>query len=262
MQTEILALKSAFENGCMAFCMWTLLALVAFAVLCATGALRDLIAKWTRLGRVDKAFIILAAAFMTLTGATKGINWSRVYEGGADTGISLVGIYTGISNEVVTAGGVTTTNEIPMVMYMWTGSGASQNTKVSYRFSDTNYWKAVTKTRIETGAEGVTNWVMFATAQNLSNFRYWWLGEDTPAVVITTIGIDITGFSAHGSGVTISWTCEDPRATTFKVLRKLTTDNSWIECGTTYEHTYVVNGFFLDKEWQWCVTSDFLEDGE
>lgn len=262
MQTEILALKSAFENGCMAFCLWTLLALGAAVLLCATGVVRDLVAKWTRMGRFDKAFVIVALAFMTLTGATKGINWSRVYEGGADTGIALVGIYTGISNEVVVVEGVTTTNQIPMVMYMWTGSGASQNTKVSYRFSDTNYWTAVTKTQVETGTVGSTNYVMFATASDLSNFRYWWLGEDTPAVVITTSGIDLTGFAAHGSGVTLTWTCEDPRATTFKVWRKLPTEQEWIECGTTYEHTYVVNGFFLDKEWQWRVTSDFLEDGE
>lgn len=240
-------------------------ALVCVGVAALFAALAPILntvwSKWLRLDGWGRSVCTAGFAFAVLYGGSKGF-WTPVRDGGADEGIGLVGIYTGVSNDVVEVAGVVTTNHIPMVAVMWTNGTVTAATPVSYRASNTNDWTAAVKTNPEIVTEGTTNILQFVVSEDLSGYPMWWAGDDLPATIITSVSIDITAYVETADYIRIEWACQQPLATEFNVYYKKTTDSDWSLVTTTSNKWIQVGGFYVGANGDWKITSSYLEDGE
>lgn len=213
--------------------------------------------------KVGRIFLALLAGFMAHYAATKqeGI-WTRVSSDGADAEIGLVGVYTATTNNVTETDGIAITNPVHLVAVAWTSGTVDASTAVSYRSADTNKWTEVEKTDVVFSAQGTTNMMQMVTAEDLSKYRFWWVGDDKPAVVITDSYIEITSFVATSTYVDISWKCSDERAKTFIVQRKGESDTDYTTVATVSGNTFRYSGFTVDKTVTWRIVSEFSTEDD
>lgn len=172
-----------------------------------------------------------------------------VYNAGADTGIALVGVFTEYDP----------TNDVTAVEVKFTGSNVGVLTPVSVRNSDREQWSALVKNNPAVTVDLPTNILSFAVSGNASTNRYWWVGSDTPAVIVETVGVTVTNFVASSKFVSILWTCDDPKATVFEVQRRRNAGSQWTTVGTTTEFGFVYSGFTVGETWHWRVSSTYAD---
>ena len=64
------------------------------------------------------------------------------------------------------------------------------------RNDETENWRELAKIGATVTSDLATNLLAFAVSGNAATNIYWWVGTETPAVIIETKGIEITRFSA------------------------------------------------------------------
>lgn len=148
-----------------------------------------------------------------------------------------------------------TTNDCTTVGVGFTGTNVTIDTSVSVRNWDTNPWTALDKIEPEISYDMATNVLLFAVAGNERGRRQWWVGVDTPAVIIETEGILIHQFEARSKYVMLSWSCDDPRAEAFEVQYRVRGETAWRTMGTTAELYYIHYGFTVGVNSEWRVIS-------
>ena len=185
-------------------CALAVMSIIWVAVLCGPAIRRDW-AKFRNRGVVEQCIIAVALANAIVYGAMK-----PVQNAGTDEGIALVGISVEYDG----------TNNVTAVEVKFTGSNVTTATPVSVRNAETEQWRGLVKVNPTVTTDLPTNVLAFAVAGNAATNRYWWVGVDTPAVIIESQGITITNYVATSKSVRIDWTCDDPKATVFAVQRK------------------------------------------
>lgn len=236
-------LIKAWQSGLTAAALFmlavTVVALVASAV---APMVREGWRKWRK--RASAGVAVAASAFAIIYGGSKGVN------AGADEGIVLVGVTVAYDP----------TNDVTSVAVAWTNGTVTTATPVSVRNAESEQWRELVKigAAIETGA---TNVLSFTVAGDESAHVFWWVGSDTPAVIVETAGITITDFVATSKSVSIAWTCDDEKAAVFAIQRRRRGTTTWETVGTTTEYSFTFSGFTVDKSWGWRIISTY-EEGE
>ena len=195
--------------------------------------------------KTKKALALLTIAFTFYGGAKHG----AVPNAGADAGIALVSVATEYDG----------TNDVTSVEVRFTGQGVTTATPVSVRNDQTELWRELEKIGAEVTTDLATNVLSFGVSGNVGTNRYWWVGTETPAVIIETKGIKIVHFAASSSSVQIMWTCDDPNATEFAVQRRRKRTAAWETVGVTTSFAYVYVGFTVGETWEWRVSATYRE---
>lgn len=200
-----------------------------------------------RIGIVDGLlFAIVGAAFFYYGGAKQAS-----VNAGADDGIELADVCVSYNS----------TNDITTVWVYYTAGTVTVDTPVSVRNAESEQWRELEKQNAETTTDLPTNILSFAVWGNAATNHYWWVGVDTPAVIIESEGIKITHFAATSKSVSIYWTCDDPRATTFQVQRRLRGTSEWETVAETPLPSYLHTGFTIDQSWEWRVIAVYPAEG-
>lgn len=234
---------------------------------CAREALSEAWAQYRKLGAFGQALIAVFFCGLAHYGATKGF-WQPVQHGGGDDQLTVCGIYTATSNDVVEVAGQTVTNQLPLVRVEFFGAGGTVDTPVSVRPSETNQWTQVAKLEpIKLYQDGVTNILEFVTETDYSTIAYWWFGNDLPAIVVTEEGIEIRQFVVTTKQVYFAWMCGEREAEHFYIQRKETTSKDWVTVATVPARYGVVNEatidcFTVDKTYDWRIMTEIAEGGE
>lgn len=240
----------ACQAGLVACCLYLA---ILFAIVCAAVVLRpvvrDMIERFRRRGPFEKSLLICAAALAVLYGGSKP---HPVENAGADEGISLVGIDADYDS----------TNDVTAVEVSFRGGNVTTATPVSVRNAETENWRELAKIGAAVTVDLPTNVLSFAAAGNVATNKYWWVGVDTPAVIIETVGITIERFAATSHTVQIAWTCDDPRAVLFEVQRQRYGAAAWETVCTTGAMSYVYTGFTVGETWAWRVISTYAAEGD
>jgi len=183
--------------------MIAFVALLAFATAPVIG---EAWRKWRKRGPMA-VIVGFAAVYLAMhCGATKP---HVVPNAGADDGIALVCIEAEYDS----------TNDVTAVNVKFTTGDVTTATPVLVRNAESEQWRELFKVDA-TVTPGQTNVLAFAVAGNAATNRFWWVGVDTPPVVIEDAGITITNFVATSKFVHIDWTCENPKATVFAIQRR------------------------------------------
>lgn len=244
-------LIKAWQSGLTAAALFmlavTVVALVAFAV---APVVREGWRKWRK--RASAGVAVAASAFAIIYGGSKGVN------AGADEGIALVGVTVAYD----------ATNDVTSVAVAWTNGTVTTATPVSVRNAESEQWRELVKigAAIETGA---TNVLSFTVAGDESAHGFWWVGFDTPAVIVETAGITITNFVATSKSVSIAWTCDATNQQYFTVQRKHPADAEWQVAGDVWTNTtFALSGFTVGETWMWRIIGerlptarDYVQDG-
>ncbi len=239
---EIDVIKTALVVAC------AVAALALWAVCFLAFVQRLVDAARRRLGAVDKGVLAVFAAALAIFAGAK----HRIVDAGADAGISLVSV--GVEYD--------STNETTSVEVRFVGDGVTTSTPVSVRNADTENWRELTKLGATITTDFTTNILAFTVAGEESTNRLWWVGVDTPAVIIETKGIEIQHFAASSSSVQIAWTCDDPNAAEFTVQRRRKGTSQWQTVGTTTSFAFIYVGFTVGETWEWRVSSTYQEENQ
>lgn len=240
-----------------AFAAWVtaggLLVLAGLLVACLVACL----AKWFGSARAvllrakkllvppwhDLVFIAFLAVF-TIHGGGKA-----VVNVGHDDGIVIVGLYANFTND-------TTAIEV-----YFTGSGVTVSTPVSVRNSPTEEWRELLKYNATITTDFTTNCLAFATLGDATTNRMWWVGYNTPAVIVEEAGIEIVSYLATSRSVEFGWSCDDAHATVFEVQRRHPGDAQWETVVTTSATSYRYDGFTIGESWEYRVISTYTKEG-
>ena len=222
-----------------------IVALVAFA---AAPVMKEAWTKWRKRGKLDKVVSLVAVGIAIAYGGSKSHD---VPNAGADDGIALVGISAEYDS----------TNDVTAVNVKYTAGDVTVSTPVSVRNAESEQWRALEKIDA-TVTTGQTNVLAFAVAGNAATNRYWWVGVDTPPVVIEDAGITITNFVATSKFVHIDWTCENPKATVFALQRQLEGEAQFETVTTTTANSITFGGFTVGKTTKWRITSTYTEGNQ
>lgn len=214
---------------------WAAIALAPFA--------RTLWARFRKSRPLKKAVWIVALTAATLYGGSK-------HNAGADEGIELAGLTTEYD----------ATNDVTSVEILFTAGDIATNTPVSVRNDLSEQWRELEKLDAAISL-GATNALTFAVSGNESTNAFWWVGFDTPAVVIETQGITITYFAASSSSVEMAWECDDPNAEVFEVQRRRRGVAEWETVGYMSSRGFIFVGFTVGETWEWRVSATY-EEGE
>ena len=141
----------------------------------------------------------------------------------------------------------------------FTGHNVTTATPVSVRNDQKEYWRELEKIGATVTTDLATNILAFAVAGDVSTNKFWWVGTETPAVIIETTGITITHFAASSSSVQIMWTCDDPNATEYMIQRRRKGTKQWETVGVTTSLAFVYVGFTVGETWEWRVVSTYEE---
>ena len=240
-------LVSAIQKG-LAVSLLYLLAVVVVVFLALTigPAVRRAVAEATKkMGKGQRALFLFAAALATMYGGAKHM---AVQNAGADDGIALAGITVEYDE----------TNDVTAVEVSFTGGNVTAATPVWVRNDQAEVWRELVKDGATVTTDLATNVLAFAVTGNVSTSRYWWVGSDTPAVIVETAGITITHFAASSSAVQIEWTCDDANATVFTIQRRHK-GGDWQTVGITSSLAFVYVGFTVGETWEWRVISIYTE---
>ena len=234
----------AIKAGCTAVCVFGALLLFGVCLVVAIQRAFEEANKKLR-GADKKAMVLFAAAFTLYAGAKHAL----VPDAGADAGIQLVSIATEYDS----------TNDVTAVEVKFTGSNVTTATPVSVRDDETQNWLELEKIGATVTSDLATNLLAFAASGNVATNRFWWVGTETPAVIIETKGITITHFAASSASVQIMWTCDDPKATEFAIQRRRRTVDEWETVGLTSSLAFVYVGFTVGETWEWRVSATYAE---
>lgn len=221
-----------FSSACVAIVLWR----------CSRGIME----RWRKLGRFDKAAAVAALCVAVAFGGTKP---HPVQNAGADEGIGLVGITADYDP----------TNDVTAVEVSFTGHNVTTETPVSVRDDQMENWRELVKIGATVTSDLPTNILAFAVSGNVATNRFWWVGTETPAVIVETTGIEITYFAAASSSVQIMWTCDDPNATEYTVQRRRKGAVQWETVGVTSSFAFVYVGFTVGETWEWRVSATYTE---
>lgn len=231
-------------------------ALTLIAVIACFGYIdkfaRSIFGKFKRLCLINSLIVIALLVPIIMYGGSKQ---KRVDHDGADQGIQFHGVYVSLTNEVVSA---SVTNTLTDIEVRFAGTGITTATEVSVRMSETNEWETLVK-RDPYITQGTTNVLHFLSAGDLMRYPYWWVGVDKPAIHVETTGIEITSFLAGSHSVSITWTCENPKATVFTVQFRNGTSGEWITLTNTPNKSISVSGFFINRMTQWRIISTYMD---
>ena len=222
-----------------------IVALLAFA---AAPVIGEAWRKWRKRGKLDKVVSLVAVGIAIAYGGSKSHD---VPNAGADDGIALVGISAEYDS----------TNDVTAVNVKFTTGDVTTATPVLVRNAESEQWRALEKIDA-TVTPGQTNVLAFAVAGNAATNRYWWVGVDTPPVVIEDAGITITNFVATSKFVHIDWTCENPKATVFALQRQLEGEAQFETVTTTTANSITFGGFTVGKTTKWRITSTYTEGNQ
>ena len=200
--------------------------------------------KFRKLKTNDKVVWLFAVAVAVAYGGTKP---KPVPNAGADEGIALVSV----------AAEYDATNNVTRVEVKFTGHNVTTATPVSVRNDQAENWRELEKIGATVTTDFSTNILAFAVSGDVSTNKFWWVGTETPAVIIETTGITITHFAASSLSVQIMWTCDDPNATEFVVQRRRKGAAQWETVGVTSSLAFVYVGFTVGETWEWRVSSTY-----
>lgn len=267
---QIKELYGLWQYTLQVLCLCGLAALVAYAIWnsplgrdCRKG-LAKCWDGYRRLGAFGKLVVSICFIGLYQYGSTKGF-WLPVKNGGGDAQLTVCGIYTATTNNVVEVGGQPVTNQLPLVRVEFFGNGGTAETPVSIRASETNEWQEVAKLEpIKLYQDGVTNILEFVAETNYSNFAWWWFGTDLPAIVVTEEGIEIREFVVTTRLVRFAWVCGETEAEYFYIQRKVQGAADWVTVKTVpakygVVNTAVVDGFTVDKTYDWRIITEIAE---
>ena len=218
--------------------------LVACAALQLAPTIREQWSKWRMARGLEKTAALVALVAAIAYGGSK-----PVQNAGADEGIALAGI-TAEYDE---------TNDVTAVEVKFTGHNVSTATPVSVRNDQTENWRELEKIGATVTTDLATNVLAFAVAGDVSTNRFWWVGTETPAIIIESKGIEITHFAASSRAVEIMWTCDDPNATEYVIQRRRKGEAQWETVGVTSSLAFVYVGFTVGETWEWRVSSTYTE---
>jgi len=231
----IKVLLGGFTAVCL-FCASLLFGVGLLAVI--VPRVRDAVRK-LRKHKVEAAAIGVVLAALVYYGGAK----QSSIDAGADDGITLADVIVDYDS----------TNDYTQVWVYYTAGNVTVNTPVSVRNAESEQWRELVKQNAEITTDLSTNILSFAAWGNPATNRYWWVGVDTPAVIIESEGIKITRFVATSKSVNILWTCDDPRATSFEVQRRLKGSTAWETVAETSLLGYTHAGFTVGQSWEWRV---------
>ncbi|MBP5510641.1 MAG: hypothetical protein J6Z49_06965 [Kiritimatiellae bacterium] len=236
---------TACQAGLTACCLYMLALLLA---VCAGVALAPVIreqwAKVRKLKPLEKAVGLVAVAVAIAYGGTKPVR-----NAGADEGIALVSVAVEYD----------ATNDVTAVEVSFTGHNVTTATPVFVRNEQTENWRELEKIGATVTTDLTTNVLAFAVSGDVSTNRFWWVGTETPAVIIESKGIKITHFAASSRAVEIMWTCDDPNATEYVIQRRRKGAAQWETVGVTSSLAFVYVGFTVGETWEWRVSSTYTE---
>lgn len=236
---------AACQAGLTACCLFMGLLMIAVCVGLTLAPV--ILAQWARfrkLSPLKKAVALVAVAVAVAYGGTK-----PVQNAGADEGIALVSVAVEYDE----------TNDVTAVEVSFTGHNVTTATPVSVRNDQTENWREMEKIGATVTTDLATNILAFAVAGDVSTNKFWWVGTETPAVIIETTGITITHFAASSSSVQIMWTCDDPNATEYMIQRRRKGTKQWETVGVTTSLAFVYVGFTVGETWEWRVSSTYAE---
>ena len=240
---EILkAISAVLETSCL------FLLIVCAAALLAVVVAPILRRKWQQ---ANGGAIVVAAAFAIVAIIAGGTKPNHV-TAGADEGLALVSVVVDYDP----------TNDLTAVEVRFTGAGITTATPVSVRNFDTEGWTGLAKIDATTTSDLPTNVLAFAVSGNVAAYRYWWVGENTPATIVETAGIEITHFLATSQSVEIGWTCDDPNATEFEVQRRRKGTVEWATVAVCDTFGYAYWGFTVGESWEWRVIATYAGDAQ
>ena len=200
-----------------------------------------------RLRPCERLALLAALVVTTIYGGGKG-----VYSAGADAGIELAGITAEYDS----------TNDVTAVEVAFSGGSVTTNTPVSVRNDASENWLELEKIGATVTSGLATNVLSFAVSGNVSTNRFWWVGTETPAVIIETTGITITNYVATSKSVRIDWTCDDPKATVFALQRQIEGEAQFETVTTTTANSITFGGFTVGKTTKWRITSTYTEGNQ
>lgn len=236
---------AACQAGLTACCLFMCLLLIAVGVgFTLAPVIRAQWAGFRKLSPLKKAVALVAVAVAIAYGGTK-----PVQNAGADEGIALVSVAVEYDE----------TNDVTAVEVSFTGHNVTTETPVSVRNDQKENWRELEKIGATVTTELATNLLAFAVAGDVSTNKFWWVGTETPAVIIETTGITITHFAASSSSVQIMWTCDDPNATEYMIQRRRKGTKQWETVGVTTSLAFVYVGFTVGETWEWRVSSTYAE---
>lgn len=143
----------------------------------------------------------------------------------------------------------------------YTAGPVTTSTPVSVRMSSTNEWTELEKINPTITTDLATNVLAFAVSGDVTQYPYWWVGENPPAIIIETTGITLTSFVATSKTVLLTWTCDDAKATTFSVQRR-TQGGDWETVGTVEKAdlmSFTYQGFTIGVTHEWRIRTEYTE---
>ena len=242
------SLISVLRNGLATSLLYMLaVAVVAYLALTVGPAVYKTVAEtMKRMEKGQRALFLFAVALATMYGGAKHMT---VQNAGADEGIALAEITVDYDE----------TNDVTTVEVSFTGGNVTTATPVWVRNDQRENWRELTKIGATLTTGATTNVLAFSVAGNVSTNGYWWVGSDTPAVVVETTGIIITHFAASSSSVQIAWTCDDPNVTVYTIQRRRKGAANWETVGVTSSLAFVYVGFTVGETWEWRVSATYTE---
>lgn len=236
---------TACQAGLTACCLYMLALLLAVcAALTLAPLIREKWAKLRKLRPLEKAVALVAVAVAIAYGGTK-----PVQNAGSDEGIALVSVAVEYDE----------TNDVTSVEVNFMGHNVTTATPVSVRNDQTESWRELDKIGAIVTTDFATNTLAFSVAGNVTTNKFWWVGTETPAVIIESKGIEITHFAASSRSVEIMWTCDDPNATEYVIQRRRKGAAKWETVGVTSSLAFVYVGFTVGETWEWRVSSTYAE---
>ena len=235
---------SSYQAGLTACCLFIGLLIIAVAFGFTVGpANMALLARFRKMSPLTKSVAIFAV-FSSVSYAGY-----KLMRAGADEGIALVSVFSAYDK----------TNDVSAVEVRFTGNNVTTATPVSVRNDQTENWRELEKIGAIVTTDFATNTLAFAVSGNVLTNAFWWVGTETPAVIIESKGIEITHFAASSRSVEIMWTCDDPNATEYVIQRRRKGAAKWETVGVTSSLAFVYVGFTVGETWEWRVSSTYAE---
>ena len=235
----IKVLLGGFTAACL-FCAALLFGVGLVAVI--VPRIRDAVRK-LRKRKVEAALVAAALAGIAYYGGSKQVN----IDAGADDGIVLAGVNVDYDS----------TNDVAAVAVLFTSGNVTVDTPVSVRNAESEEWRELVKHNAEVTVDLATNALTFVVWGNPVTNHFWWVGSDLPAVIIESEGIEITRFVATSKFVEIEWTCDDPKAKSFSVQRRLKDAVEWETVAETPFLAFRREEFTVGRNWEWRVKAEY-----
>ena len=234
----------AFPGGFTAACLFCAALLFGVGLVAVVAPrVRDAVRRMRKRKLESVALGVVLAALIYYGGAKQ----SGV-DAGADDGIELAGVAVEYNS----------TNDYTSVWVYYTAGTVTVDTPVSVRNAASEQWRELVKQNAEITTDLSTNILSFTAWGNAATNRYWWVGTETPAVIIESEGITLTHVEATSHRMRFDWTCDDPRATTFQVQSRKA-GGQWETRFTTPFLSATVTGFFVGEDREWRVIAEYEE---